>query len=260
VPESGTPGWDALGYAALPFTLLLVAWVVAGTPSTGAGTPVVAELVGADGGLPDGWEPIRFSKVPEPTRYSLVTLEGERVLRAESRGGASGLVREMSVDLDDHPRIGFRWKVENVIEAQDLMRKDGDDSPVRLYVLFEPEPERLGFARRIAYEAVKLLYGETPTRSLVYAWATRSPPRDLFPNPYTDLVTTVVVESGTDHVGEWVEVERDVRADYRQAFDEDPPSVRAIAVMTDTDNTGESVTAYYGTVVFLPSLSSEDSP
>ncbi len=215
--------------------------------------PIVAEVSGTDGALPDGWEPIRFSKVPDPTEYGLVTVEGAQAIRAQSRSSASGLVRKIRVDLEEHPRLRFRWRTEGVIEAQDLRSKDGDDSPVRIYVLFEPEPERLSLARRLAYQAVRLFYGEVPTRSIVYVWSTGPMEPDLFPNPYTDLVTTIVAESGRDRVGEWVEVERDVRIDYRRAFGEDPPAVRAVAVMSDTDNTGESVVAYYGSIAFLPS-------
>ena len=234
----------------------LVALLLAASSPAGSGTEAlpVAGFGGPPGGLPEGWEPLRFSKIPEASRYALVRRDGGTVLRAESQGGASGLVRRVRVDLGRLPRLRFRWRVENLIETQDLTRKEGDDSPVRVYVLFEAEPERLSFVRRLAYRAARLLYGEVPTRSLVYVWATRPAPREVFANPYTDLVATVIAETGRERVGEWVEVERDVRADYRRAFGEDPPSVRAVAVMTDTDQTGEAVVAYYGEITFLPPL------
>jgi hypothetical protein len=60
----------------------------------------------------------------------------------------------------------------------------------------------------------------------------------------------IVVESGARRVGEWVEVERDILADYRRAFNEDPPPVSGVAVMTDTDQTGASATAWFGDIVF----------
>jgi hypothetical protein len=60
----------------------------------------------------------------------------------------------------------------------------------------------------------------------------------------------IVVRSGAARVGAWVEEERNVYEDYRKAFGEDPPMIKGIAVMTDTDDTGESATAYYGDIAF----------
>ena len=60
----------------------------------------------------------------------------------------------------------------------------------------------------------------------------------------------VVVRSGGERVGAWVEEERNVYEDYRKAFGGEPPMIKGIAVMTDTDDTGESATAWYGDIVF----------
>lgn len=38
--------------------------------------------------------------------------------------------------------------------------------------------------------------------------------------------------------------------DFRAAFGEDPGQVTGVAVATDTDNTGESATAFYGDIRF----------
>jgi len=58
------------------------------------------------------------------------------------------------------------------------------------------------------------------------------------------------VQSGPERCGEWVAHRRNIVADYRQAFGEDPPAITGIAIMTDTDNTGEHATAYYGDIAF----------
>jgi hypothetical protein len=62
-----------------------------------------------------------------------------------------------------------------------------------------------------------------------------------------------VVESGDANVGKWREYERNLYEDYKRAFGEEPPMISGIAIMTDTDNTGESATAYYGEISILPS-------
>jgi hypothetical protein len=60
----------------------------------------------------------------------------------------------------------------------------------------------------------------------------------------------VVAESGRDRLGRWQHVTRNVYEDYKRAFAEEPGAITAVAIMTDTDNTGENVHAYYGDIAF----------
>ena len=62
----------------------------------------------------------------------------------------------------------------------------------------------------------------------------------------------VAVESGDGNAGRWIDEERNLAEDYRLAFGEDPPRIGAVAIMTDTDNTGEEAVAWYGAIRFLP--------
>ena len=234
--------------------LLLVAVLLA-SPGDGSRAetpePVVVDLSGPEGASPEGWEPLTFRKIPQHTHYGLVREGDSLVVRAESNGGASGLVRTIDVDPKTHPHVRWRWKVENVLRAGDVTRKEGDDYAARLYILFEPDPSRLGFGRRLLYRAARVVYGELPTHSLTYIWASRARRGKIYDNPYTDQVKMLVVESGAERVGEWIEEERSVVDDYRRAFNEDPPNIRGVGIMTDTDNTGEAAVAYYGEIRFL---------
>jgi len=72
----------------------------------------------------------------------------------------------------------------------------------------------------------------------------------MLPNPYTDRAMMIAVESGAGKVSQWVTQTRNVLEDYRKAFHSDPPMISGVAIMTDTDNTGESATAYYGDITF----------
>jgi hypothetical protein len=66
---------------------------------------------------------------------------------------------------------------------------------------------------------------------------------------YTDRARMVVLESGAARAGEWVTETRDLAADFRAAFGEAPPDLIGIAIATDTDNTGEHATAWFGDLV-----------
>jgi len=65
---------------------------------------------------------------------------------------------------------------------------------------------------------------------------------------YTERVRMLVLESGAARLGEWVEERRDVHADYRRAFGTEAPPITGVAIMTDTDDTGETATAWYGDI------------
>jgi hypothetical protein len=207
--------------------------------------------------VPDGWERIAFSKIDTRTQYDLVTRDSTVVLRARSDGGASGLVTRRRIDPNEYPVITWRWRVDRVLDGGNARTKDGDDYPARLYITFDHD---LGLGGRIKKTALRALgYDDIPSRALNYVWASQVEAGTVFPNAYTDWVMMLPVQSGSERCGEWIMHRRNIVADYRQAFGEDPPAITGIALMTDTDNTGESATAYYGDIVFRRA-SSASSP
>jgi len=198
--------------------------------------------------IPDGWERIAFSKIDTRTQYDLVVMDSTVVLRAQSDGGASGLVTRRRIDPNEYPVIEWRWRVNRVLDDGNARTKDGDDYPARLYITFDHD---LGLGGRIKKTALRALgYDEIPSRALNYVWASQVEAGAVFPNAYTDWVMMMPVQSGPERCGEWVAHRRNIVADYRQAFGEDPPAITGIAIMTDTDNTGEHATAYYGDIAF----------
>jgi hypothetical protein len=72
----------------------------------------------------------------------------------------------------------------------------------------------------------------------------------VLPNRHTSRIKMIVAESGREKLGAWQDITRNVYEDYRRAFGEEPGRITAIAVMTDTDNTGENAQAWYGDIVF----------
>ena len=205
-------------------------------------------------GHPEAWQPIEFGDVDVRTRYQLVELprEGDTttVVQGISDGGAAGLARELRLDPQQYPILTWEWRVSNVLEEGNAREKDGDDYPARIYVTFDYDPSNFGFVDRAKYTALQALgYDDVPTRALSYIWASRAERDTVLPNPYTDWVQMIPVRSGSTHVRTWVPERRNVRADYRRAFGAAPPPINGIAIMTDTDNTGESATAYYGDIV-----------
>jgi hypothetical protein len=220
--------------------------------------------------FPDNWKPLTFKKVPRRTTYSLVR-DGETVvLKAVSEAAASGLMRQISINPRDYPILRWRWKVTGLIQKTDVTRKGGDDYPARLYITFQYDSSKLGVFERAKYELARILYGDyPPLAALNYIWANREPKGTVVPNAYSDRARMIIVENGTSSVNTWVTEERNLLEDYRLAFGDSPeaiPMISGVAVMTDTDDTGESASALFGDIVFarptfgmFPTLSAEES-
>jgi Protein of unknown function (DUF3047) len=205
----------------------------------------------AGGAIPAGWKPLVFKNIEKHTVYTLVKDGDTVVVKAESQASASGLIREIKIDPQEYPILQWRWKVTNILKKGDVRRKEGDDYPARLYITFEYDPGKLSFLDRTKYALVKALYGQyPPLAALNYIWESRSPMGTLVPNPFTDRAMMIVVESGGEKLNQWVTEERNLYEDYKKAFGEEPPAISGVAIMTDTDNTGESAVAYYGDIVF----------
>jgi len=204
----------------------------------------------AGGTLPAGWKPLTFKNMEKHTAYNLVKDGDTAVVKAESQASASGLIREIKVDPQEYPIVQWRWKVTNILKKGNVRRKEGDDYPARLYITFEYDPQKLSFWDRTKYGLVKAFYGQyPPLAALNYIWESQAAQGTVVPNPFTDRAMMIVVESGGERLNQWVMEERNLYEDYIRAFGEKPPMISAVAIMTDTDNTGESAVAYYGDIV-----------
>ncbi len=201
--------------------------------------------------LPDGWSPLTFKKIAQHTHYEVVKDGSTSVVKAVSDASASGLTKAVTISPREFPIVRWRWKVENLLERGDVRRKEGDDYPARLYITFAYEPDKVGVGKKLRYKAGQALFGEIPIAALNYIWDGKSPMGTMVDNAYTGFAKMIVVQSGPRHVGSWVEEERNVYEDYKQAFGEEPPAINGVAIMTDTDNTQERAVAYYGDIVFV---------
>jgi len=173
-----------------------------------------------------GWESKSFQG---ETRYFPAVVDNIPCLKAEADNSASGLFYKIEYDAAAEPILSWSWRIDNLVSKGDARTKAGDDYPARIYVVFPS----LFFWR---------------TRALNYVWANRLPEGQAIPNSFTSKAMMVAVESGPAHLGQWRTYRRNIQADFRRYFGYEPPPVGAIAIMTDTDNTGEKASACYGPI------------
>ena len=199
-----------------------------------------------DNGLPKGWQMLRFQNVAKPTDYS-IGADGEgAALKAVSQASASGIYTEVDLDASEYPLITWEWKVANLIEKGDATTKNGDDFPARIIVAFHYDSAQASVFKRVKYELARLIYGRYPPGSaLLYVWDNRLPVGTMLDNPNASWAKMIILESGPSKVAQWVSERRNVSEDYAKAFGSNPPRLRFIGIMTDTDDSGEEATAYY---------------
>jgi len=235
--------WFLLGLLALPSMML----------AQGSEVIDVGKFSAADvsQSLPLEWKPLYFKKIERHTVYTLVSEDSMTVIRAVADASASGLTREVRINPKQYPVIQWQWKITNLLNKSDVYKKEGDDYSARVYITFEVDRNRLNFFEQLKHEAVKLLYGKYPPLAAInYIWAAKGSKGLVVPNSYTDKAMMIIVESGEEKLNQWVSEERNVTEDYQLAFEQEPPMISGVAIMTDTDNTGESATAYYGDILF----------
>ncbi|QHE77613.1 DUF3047 domain-containing protein [Hydrogenophaga sp. PBL-H3] len=179
--------------------------------------------------------------------FEPVAVQARPALRVRAQSSVSILRRQFEPALLAPGRLAFSWKVDALPLAADLAAADAADSPVRIVLGFEGDRSRWTPKMHRLSEMSRLLTGEElPYATLIYVWGNQEALGTVVVNPRTDRIRKLVLDSGTSQLGVWRDHVRDVQADFRQAFGEEPGPLRVVALMTDTDNTRSALTAWYG--------------
>ena len=183
------------------------------------------------------------------TQFQYEKVDGREAMQATAVSSASMLRKVVRIEPQDLGRVRFSWKVPELIAQADMAQRDGDDSPVRVLLAFEGDRSRFSAKNAVLSELAQTLTGEPmPYATLMYVWCNKREPGSVIINPRTDRIRKLVVESGTRQLNQWLDYERNVRADYEKAFGEAPGALVGIAIMTDSDNTRSTAHAWYGPI------------
>lgn len=195
------------------------------------------------------FQPVR--KAPHPTRYTLIRDEelGATVLEGSANAAAGALIYRFDGDARISSILRFKWKAGGLIASSDPRTKSGDDYVARIYVTFAVDPERAGVKEKAENAVAHMLYGETPPHAaLSYVFTHKAALDAIITSPYTQRVKKIVVDADPNSVGKWKSFTRDIYDDYKRAFGEEPTRISGIAIMVDTDNTGEMTSARFGDI------------
>jgi hypothetical protein len=166
------------------------------------------------------------------TDYSVEYNDGIRCIRAKSDSSASALFYEIGYDLNEYPFLSWQWKIDHILTQGNALQKEGCDYAARICVVFPS----------VFFWKIK---------TLCYVWASSLPKGESASHPFSNNIIIIALQSGQENAGKWITEKPNVLQNFRDLFGTEPPKVGAIAIMTDTDNTRDSVTAWYGPIQIM---------
>ncbi|WP_372656924.1 DUF3047 domain-containing protein [Hydrogenophaga sp.] len=192
------------------------------------------------------WRHRRIANRP-PSRYMPDRHAGRAALHAHSESGDSLVRLALQAENPQLGQLRFSWFVDALNPDADLRDRELDDAVVRVILQFSGDRSHFSQRDHMLSELMQLVTGEPlPYATLIYVWDHNLPVGTVLPHPRSQRIKLMVLESGEARLGQWVDFERDVAADYRHAFGLAPEGLRGIALMTDSNNTGRTSRAWYG--------------
>ena len=166
------------------------------------------------------------------TFYSIGSNENGNYLKAEAVNAASGVGKEIKINLDKTPFINITWKIEKDLRGIKENTKKGHDFAARVFVIKKT--------------------GATPlsNRAINYVFSSNSNVGETWPSPYTKKSIDSVLASTKSNLNEWVTVRANVKEDFKKFHDLDVEELSGIAIMADTDNSKLTAVSYYQNIFF----------
>ena len=242
--------------------VLAVSPVGAAPPTPPPGVPLLQAFSGAPPGVPPA--PWRAVGLPDKS----IALTDMQITRAPGGSDSTGVLQlraDKSYGTLSHAlaklqpttatRLAWRWRLDQPVAGANLRLKAGDDAALKVCAMFDMPLERLGLVERSLMRLARARSGELlPAATLCYVWDPALPLGTLLPNAYTARVRYLVVNSAESALGQWHMHQRNLHADFLQAFGNESstvPPLLAIVVGADADNTGNSSLAFVGDVVLV---------
>tara|TARA_B100001939_G_scaffold30214_1_gene23869 strand:+ start:858 stop:1508 length:651 start_codon:yes stop_codon:yes gene_type:complete len=166
------------------------------------------------------------------TIYTIGQNENGNYLKAIANNAASGLGKEIKIDLDATPYINITWKVEKDLKGIKENTKKGHDFAARVFVIKKT--------------------GATPlsNRAINYVYSSNLNIDDNMPSPYTKKSIDYVLSTTKNNFGEWVTVKANVKEGFKKLHNLDVKELDGVAIMADTDNSKMTAISYYQNIFF----------
>ena len=180
----------------------------------------------------DELKDLKVRKIKNETKYSVEINENGNLLKAVSDGTASGLGKEIIINLNKTPFINITWKVEKDLKGIDEKSKKGHDYAARVFVVKKTGATALS------------------NRAINYVFSSNNLINENWRSPYTKKSIDYVLATTKNNLNEWVTVKANVKEHFKKLHDLDVEELSGVAIMTDTDNSKLKAISYYQNIFF----------
>jgi len=175
---------------------------------------------------------LQVKKVKGQTTYTLGSNDNGNYLKAEAEGKASGLGKEIKINLLKTPFINITWRVEKDLSGITENSKNGHDYAARVFVIKKTGATGLS------------------NRAINYVFSSNNWIDENWPSPYTKKSVDYVLSTTKEHLNQWITVKANVREHFKKLFNLDIKELTGVAIMTDTDNSKLKAVSYYQNIYF----------
>ena len=193
---------------------------------------LVAETINVFEFTKEEMKSLEVRKVKGKTTYTLGFNENGNYIRAEAEGKASGLGKELKINLLKTPFINITWKVEKDLPGIIENSKKGHDYAARVFVVKKTGTTALS------------------NRAINYVFSSNNSVGNNWPSPYTKKSIDYVLSTTKEHHDQWITVKANVREHFKKLHDLDVSELTGVAIMTDTDNSKLKAISYYQNIYF----------
>ena len=153
-------------------------------------------------------------------------------MRAEAENSASGLGKEIKINLNETPFLNITWKVEKDLPGIDESTKKGHDYAARVFVVKKT--------------------GATPlsNRAMNYVFSSNNEIDAFHPSPFTKKSIDYILSTTKENFNEWVTVKVNVKKHFKKFHNLDLDEINGLAIMSDTDNSKLKAISYYQNIYF----------
>ena len=180
----------------------------------------------------DGLKVRKVRGADSKTVYSVGNNENGNYLKAEANNAASGVGKEVKIDLNKTPFINITWKIEMDLKGIKEDTKKGHDFSARVFVIKKTGSTALS------------------NRAVNYVFSSNRNVGENWPSPYTKKSVDNVLSTTKENFNKWVTVKANVKEDFKKFHDLDVNKLSGIAIMSDTDNSKKIAIAYYQNIYF----------
>ena len=175
---------------------------------------------------------LKVKKIKKLTEYQIGSNANGNFLRAKAEGQASGLGKEIKINLDKTPFINITWKVENNLNGINERSKKGHDFAARVFVV-----------KKTGITALS-------NRAINYVFSSNEDLGENWNSPYTKNSIDYVLSTTKINDDEWITVKSNVKNDFKNLHNLDVNEIDGVAILTDTDNSKMKAVSYYQNIYF----------